>query len=206
MLTSAREFFKQFFLFASALLLLKIGVAQQLHEIRASVGIGSGYFIARQLADEGFLFTGGSVFSTQKRELVKYMEYAFEINKRISVGIAGSYNSFTFLDSYPENGEGTTYDYSQTTLTILVRRYYSKNATKFCRFYGSTNFGISFKTKEISNNYPGYGTLSDGIRSYSLFAAHITAIGISAGKRIGGYAELGWGFKGIINAGIFFKP
>ena len=46
---------------------------------------------------------------------------------------------------------------------------------------------------------------SDEIKNSGEFAFHINAFGVRFGKNIGGYVEVGYGYKGLVNLGVSFK-
>jgi hypothetical protein len=88
-----------------------------------------------------------------------------------------------------------------------------------------TNIDYTWANKEKYNLYTGLGlgyvdvsataTITDGSGTAPTFTAaasglayHLTAIGVHyklGSSRFGGYAELGFGYNGIVNAGLSYS-
>jgi hypothetical protein len=175
--------------------------------IRIGIGHGSGYYITKEYQNgHSFLNWDEEQFSILKKEIVGYIECSLLSKQRFQLGIALSHSNFTFLNYYDYNNDQIKTKYYQTSLTISNRYYYFKNVIKHYQLYGSLNLGFSLKTSHSSQYLSSQMTYLKNETETTRIASHLNFIGISTGKKFGGYAELGWGFKGIINAGIFFKP
>lgn len=194
-------------LFTNAVVVFMSAYAQQHGEIRMGLGYASSYFIARHHEDGGGILNwDDSQVSIPRKELVKYFDYNFRFGKRLSAGVAASYNNFVLLIHYPYKDEKIRKQYKQATLTVFVRHRYTRDSSKLCQFYGSMNLGLSIKETETKHYLSNDGTYLKNSAENSGRALHLNFIGVSIGKKIGGYAELGLGFKGLINAGIYFRP
>jgi len=69
------------------------------------------------------------------------------------------------------------------------------------QLYGNIGAGaslIQFSDNKTTNP-------DERLEQVPFFNMHISPLGIRFGKTIGGFAEVGWGYKGFINAGISVK-
>lgn len=87
-------------------------------------------------------------------------------------------------------------DYKTVAIDVLCN-YANK---EWVRVYTYLEPGVSFK--KITNTYPRSSTEHS---NETIFNMYYMPIGISVGKRVSGFAELGFGFKGIVNAGLSFR-
>lgn len=113
----------------------------------------------------------------------------------------------------------TSVDYLRHTAYATVEASYT-----YCSFkkgklnlYGTAGFGITHTTGYVDDksnavyvNWPPYGTcfvgsLTPPAIDENKMTAYIAPIGICGGKKIGWYAEAGYGYKGILNAGLALK-
>ncbi len=89
--------------------------------------------------------------------------------------------------------------------TVAVEAYYVYVFKKYIEAYTVFGIGPAFTTITTTNNPTPYvagsvvTTKSDGLR------LQYTPIGIRLGGRIGAFAELGFGYKGLFNGGVSFK-
>lgn len=91
--------------------------------------------------------------------------------------------------------------------TFKVRRYivlptasYSYYKKGILDFYGSASAGIEFNTRK-QDNIKNAKTTTD-----KAFAYQVSPLGLRIGNEtIGGFVELGYGYKGFVSAGISFK-
>jgi hypothetical protein len=123
---------------------------------------------------------------------------------------------------------GAMYNYSDATtknylLTNGTSAFSYNYKTVFSTFL--TNIDYTWANKEKYNLYTGLGlgyvdvsataTITDGSGTAPTFTAaasglayHLTAIGVHyklGSSRFGGYAELGFGYNGIVNAGLSYS-
>ena len=92
-----------------------------------------------------------------------------------------------------------SYNVNNTTLAFEV--YYIYFFRKYLEVYTYAGIGPSFISKQEMGS-PGFDALS---YKTEIVKAQYTPAGIRFGGRIGGYAELGYGYKGMVNLGISFK-
>lgn len=84
-------------------------------------------------------------------------------------------------------------------LTVLPDYQYAWILRPGRRWYSGAAVGISWQQrKEKHNDFSLEKEEFDKAR----FAYQVTAVGFSFGRKIGGYAELGYGYKGILSTGL----
>ncbi|KQC01458.1 hypothetical protein [Pedobacter sp. Hv1] len=184
-------------LFIALLLNCAIFARAQKVEVYGSYGLGSAQEIIDGLSDMGAsLFTGGTV-SSQTNHL--YGPIAVGVNyyftPRLSAGILYSNTSSRSIVS---GGSSSANTYKNTYNVIMARTDY-RYIDKAVQLYSGISLGSSFATTKPEN-----GT-STKTASTTDFAYQVNALGIRVGRKIGVFTELGFGYNGIINAGVSMK-
>lgn len=112
--------------------------------------------------------------------------YRYHFNKRIGIGITGviEHINVTYKDS-PKK-----YEWNGFYLMADSRYYYFHR--KYFQLYSGLNAGLAILTDK--------GTSSP--ETTTGFALQINALGFRVGKKIGVFAELGFGYRGVFNGGI----
>lgn len=88
---------------------------------------------------------------------------------------------------------------NRTAIAIAPECRVNYKTRTWIRYYGTVGFGHTF----VSEVYKGtYSTETD--RS-GYFAFHLSPIGFRAGRRLCGFAELGFGYKGLLNVGVSYS-
>jgi hypothetical protein len=100
----------------------------------------------------------------------------------------------------------TSSTYNTKVATIGIEAYYIYKFRKYLDYYTSFGFGPSFASKETVS----YGTPVNPVNIVTTsrrdaFSLHYTPIGIRFGGRLGGFAELGVGYKGLFSTGLSYR-
>lgn len=82
-------------------------------------------------------------------------------------------------------------------ISIMPRADFKFLRKENLKLYSSAALGASFLTNKQNN--------SNTVANATSFAFHFSPIGIKAGNTFGFFAELGFGFRGLANAGISVK-
>ncbi len=121
-------------------------------------------------------------------------------NEMFLWGVSLSYNStkgeMYYLGSYEGELVRTFYNMA------FEGQYRYQNLNKV-QLYSGVSVGYSLGKEELLPPEDSGKSKVNG--DISRIAYQINAIGIRFGDQIGGYLELGYGYKGIINAGISFQ-
>ncbi|MBQ0006569.1 MAG: hypothetical protein KBS57_04095 [Alistipes sp.] len=133
--------------------------------------------------------------------------YSFSVSPVFSFGVYGGF-SWSQADVYTlaENGkpvqEFLTYTSSIKNWTVMVSGTYLWWQQGAMELSSALYLGASFLDESLSNNkYP----LWDKEDSRTTFAYHITAAKFRFGDIVGGFVELGFGYRGIVNLGLSVK-
>lgn len=126
--------------------------------------------------------------------------YKYHFNNRLNVGV--DIGLLTASKDTELSKTNDTYTVHRKTNFFLVMPtiQYSYLNKEIIQLYGNLGTGLlSYSVKENKDDGTNY---SD---NYTSFAFQLNPIGIRVGKQFAGYAELGFGFKGIINVGASYK-
>lgn len=124
--------------------------------------------------------------------------YRYFVTRGLALGISGSFQPLSgtsnlVLPSTPFNFTG-----SNTTVAADLTWLYSSR--EWYQSYGGIGGGVSFMHEhDIYTDH----TVRD--INTQTFAFQFTLLGIRVGRSLGAYAELGLGYKGLINAGISWQ-
>jgi hypothetical protein len=188
------------------------------HELRAGYGVSSFISIVEGVhaGEDGY----------DSRPLTKYagtysFDYRYQVNNRFSIGIGAAYERERVFVNSSSNGAITENSgtYKRQVLTVapeLIVQYPMEDERKVS-VYGYLGIGVSFLNEldTYSQAYYGTGHYINGVNQLgnsrefandkTEVAFQLCPIGLSAGGRIFGYAELGFGYKGIFNCGVGIK-
>ena len=89
--------------------------------------------------------------------------------------------------------------YSYYTFAGEVGLNYLKK--EYFRLYGLINLGLTYTDSEFTEKESGKKFTSGD----SVFDFQITPLGLSFGKKFGGFANLGFGYRGVANFGIYYR-
>jgi opacity protein-like surface antigen len=125
--------------------------------------------------------------------------YRYNINKRLKVGGDISYmkeeNTYEFVIPGTTKTQNETRK-NQYSMVLLIAEF-SYIKTSWLNFYGSGGIGSIVRR---SNDYQG-----SHIKDEAQFAFQINPVGLRVGKKLGAFAELGLGYKGIATIGANYK-
>jgi hypothetical protein len=122
---------------------------------------------------------------------VIYLGFQHSMSDKIS--IEGKYSYEKISLSWKENQTLGIQSYSDHINTITAGIRYTYSAHNKLKFYGRTDIGYLWYYKSNPSDYD---------ISFSKFAFQLTPIGLSYGKNLRGFCELGFGHLGLINGGI----
>jgi hypothetical protein len=122
--------------------------------------------------------------------------YKYWFNKRVGLGLHYAFDATSVKVIH--HHEGNAYE-------SIHKRYFHTLAAEFgvnyvnkpvFQLYGNMGMGITLVN--FSKNDLGLGKLP-------FFNMNIVPLGMRFGKDIAGFVEIGWGYKGILNAGLSVK-
>ncbi|GHT07075.1 hypothetical protein FACS189440_01180 [Bacteroidia bacterium] len=165
------------------------------HELSAGVGVFSFNQALSALGDLlGTAATAGYVTTAGDYNwFTPFISYQYAFSKRFSLGGTFAFDYNTLKVSNHDTPVGNYKRYYSTFSLEGVLNYMNNGNS---RLYGLLGGGVTVTSipdnKEKINNlvYPNF---------------QISPIGYKFGDKIGGFVELGYGYKGFINAGVFTR-
>jgi hypothetical protein len=130
--------------------------------------------------------------------------YRYWFNRKVGLGLHFAFDKNSVKALYRVNDITTNDDdewrvhnrYFYTMAVDFSLNYMNKPA---CQLYGNIGFGATLV--QFSDNTDPEARL----KQFPYFNMHISPIGVRVGRTVAGFAEIGWGYKGFINAGISVK-
>jgi len=173
-------------------------------EFSASYGINS-----FQQSLQGGIGGGSEVTEITSATPNLFLTYRYYLSNRFAIGITIGTQQFTTASYDPyytgvSNLPYKTDAYNYTTVTAeFLYNYLNRH---WVRLYTYIGVGCSFYKKNIweysgPNNAPWTNTSGN----QAAFNMQYVPIAISVGGRLSGFAELGIGYKGFLNAGISYR-
>lgn len=123
---------------------------------------------------------------------------SFFPNGRFGVGADFVYDRTDMQANYSDpwvQPQTTSVTYASLLARLDIR--YIKSG--FVRLYSSGALGVSMRTAERTDPLPVEKDQSTG------FGLQLTPIGIRIGRRLGAWAELGFGFRGLLSGGVSYQ-
>lgn len=190
-------------LFLSILFLLSTKTYSQEHQISAGMGLGSTVQILDAFLEIGsgfssVFFVSSYLDKTENKGEFR-LAYAYTPKERWSYGAALSYNQSKFNVI---NREEIIGDQLNNFYTLAAETSYTFLKKDRVNLYALLGAGASFgKVKQTK-----YATAEVSRSQGTIFNFQITPIGVRYGKRWGGFAEVGFGYRGVLSFGIFYMP
>jgi hypothetical protein len=185
----------------SALFFSKNSFAQR-NEFDASINIGNATLVSNGGFEE---FWNGNNFVPKSFSPSFFLSvrhfFANRLGIGLTVGYFADYGDYSYFERSDEYDRGSTYTrHSYIISPEVTIRYYTQPGLKI---YMVAALGVRISQAEIDiAGNTSYGRPEPNV---TIPAFQYTPFGIRFGSGIGGFAELGWGYKGIINAGFFVK-
>lgn len=189
---------KKLFIIAVFLTLCSHSYSQK-HQISAGMGLASSNQILDVFESSlTFLFVQGSALNETGQVGEFRIAYAYIPQERWRFGgsLSFSQTDYDVIHDQLKHGEQANSYY-----TLAAESSYAYLKREKFNMYALVGAGATFRNSKQINFYLGEDeTLSD-----TLFNFQITPIGASYGKQWGGFAELGFGYRGIFSFGLFYN-
>lgn len=175
------------------------------HELRAGISDATGVALATSLVDEIPNAIIDAIFGTK----VKYdknntlgmfeLGYRYRLSDRIKIGADVSYIQMDRSYNRTFDEVATRYKGRDQYLMILPTAEFAYIKTPLLTFYGTAAAGILLgRATDRSSDKPV-------IYHSTFFAYQVNPVGLRVGKKIGAFAEFGYGYKGIATAGVSLR-
>lgn len=131
--------------------------------------------------------------------------YKYFVSEKVSFGLRAGYVKYDHKDSFTlSDGTKFTTNWNDQYITTMLdfNFYYLNNEN--VSLYSGVGAGASFVSSEVTSvTDPKYN--SNATDNTTLLAFQLNAFGVRFGKSFGGFAELGFGYSGILNGGLYLK-
>lgn len=127
-----------------------------------------------------------------------HAKYKYAVANNLLLGISGAYEE---AEDKQKFGKDIVSQRKSKIYSVAVESDYSYINTKHFRVYSGAGLGyrmVDIKSRPITAST---NTKISNERTHGL-AYHINGIGIRAGGIIGVFAEVGYGYRGLVNAGL----
>jgi hypothetical protein len=133
-----------------------------------------------------------------KRSGVIAVSYKYSFSERISAGITiAAENEHT--DVYVSSPKKVEGKYRRTAISVAAEAKFVYAAKGIVTVYGLAGFGNCFISQKITGNN------KERTSSTTYFTLQLSPIGLRVGKKVGSFAEAGFGYKGICHLGVSYR-
>lgn len=169
------------------------------HHLLLGTGIGSSrHFEAAGVWKEALDGAGGTTVGSSR---AYHLGYRYDGVGRQSFGVllTGEQQKVTKTGAALPELKDKYKAWNDRYLTVLLDYRYNWGLSRRSKWYSGVAPGVSWQQrKETHNDFSLEKEEFDRAR----FAYQVTAVGFEFGKKLGGYAELGYGYKGVLSTGI----
>lgn len=170
-------------------------------EIAASYGLVTGDRFAAGF-NNNEKSEGKTVTSTSGNMFLSVRYFLFN---RLALGLCGGRSTENGQYTDRANPAFISRTYSSSTTTVALELYYIYSFRKYLEIYTIAGVGpSSVSSDETTYAAVGAPGITKTFRDNNLKIQY-TPVGVRFGGRLGGFVELGVGYKGLINGGISYK-
>ena len=175
------------------------------HEFYASAGLLNDNQVFSMAGDLlGTVFTLGQAVQPDRYWiLTPSIGYRYWFNKKIGIGVHFAFdkNSVNAIHRDTINNKWEWRTHNRYFYTIAVDFNWNYMNKPVCQLYGNAGMGVTLV--QFSDNKDKDSDAR--LKQFPFFNMHVSPFGVRVGKMVAGFAEIGWGYKGFINAGVSVK-
>ena len=175
----------------------------KVHEMRIAVSDGSMLSVLNGLDDIFVSAVSSGLDKNKVRDQKDFLSlsagYRKQFSNRITLGSDIAFQrteAFTRDNTTNEKSDISKYDVIQ----VLPTFEYTYWCKEYIRLYGCVAVGAMLYLQSSSSS-----NSKDENSESVFFASQVNPIAVQIGKKFGGFAELGFGTRGIATAGLFYK-
>jgi hypothetical protein len=118
--------------------------------------------------------------------------YRYQGRRRVAIGLTSGFTTHTTYRTYYSDSKSF---YKHSSFTTAFETKFTYIERPLVQLYAITGVGILIvRTKDQR--------ITNATKTYGWPTCQLTPIGIRVGKKFAGFAELGYGYKGIANFGV----
>ncbi|CAA0148591.1 outer membrane beta-barrel protein [Tenacibaculum maritimum] len=172
------------------------------HELKVHAGVGTSNttidFITDVLTYPATL--GQVIVKNSTTNPAFGITYKYAIKDRWMLFTEGNYQSTNKDIFFKQNQTAAAAKSEKRYITAGIGSDYYFLSKDIVQLYSGASVAYTFTSESFSNNTAGFKSDSS-----NYFNFHINAIGLRVGKKLAASIELGFGYKGIANAGISYQ-
>lgn len=121
--------------------------------------------------------------------------YRYQRRRRVAIGLTSGFSTHTTYRTYYSDSKSF---YKHSSFITAFETKFTYVDKPLVQFYAITGLGILLvRTKDQR--------IPNATKTYGWPTCQLTPIGVRIGKKLGGFAEMGYGYKGLINFGVSAK-
>jgi hypothetical protein len=171
------------------------------HEISFGVGVMSTSNVSFRFADMFAQIVSGGIGQVKFEEVsispVYNLNYRYWIKPKFAIGATLVFGTEKSVGMVAGKYDGNLNRYYSNLTAEVTFNYINR---PYLKLYGLGGAGLLY----LKQTYTPENRVKEK-DSLCAFDFQVTPIGIKAGNKFGAYLEAGFGYKGIISAGIFHK-
>jgi hypothetical protein len=140
-----------------------------------------------------------------KRTGAVVLSYRYGLLKWLSVGIAAGYEQearmVNFIDRTNNNRRVDVGNFKRNVYTIAAELQPIYKRFPMATLYGIFGVGNGFINEKVTNSTTSKSSSFSGNET----AVQLTPFAISVGKKLRGFAEFGYGYKGMMHVGVGYE-
>lgn len=141
-------------------------------------------------------------YGGKKRTGAIFATYRLQLIKALSVGLTAGYDKewaeLNVSDPVIRNLV-TVGKYERNAITIAPEVQVTYKTLPLVKMYGNVGMGVTLVNEKIAGN-KGTETIKG-----DYFAFQVTPFGIRVGKKLAGFGEAGYGYKGAVSLGLSYR-
>jgi len=188
-------------LFGYSVNFIQAQTTKRTNEVKVGIGILTNDDLAN-LASDGlvYLFSGGTFTYTEPTSFVSSsISYKHEVARNLMLGAAFTYQA---ANGGVERGDTRIGEARKRRYTIAIESDYRYISKDIFKMYSGVGIGYTFGKEDVTFTETGIDNRSENL---GLFAFQITGIGVRVGKAFSGFAELGYGYRGMLSLGVSYQ-
>ena len=177
------------------------------HEVYASVGLLNDNQLFSMVGDVlGAVLTFGQAVKPDKYWiLTPSVGYRYWFNKKIGIGVHFAFDKNSVKAIHAHDLSTTSDDewrvHNRYFYTLAAEVNWKYLDRPICQLYGNAGLGVTL-VQFSDNKNPNPDA---HLKQFPFFNMNVMPFGVRVGKMVGGFAEIGWGYKGFFNVGVSVK-
>ncbi|MBC7554493.1 MAG: hypothetical protein H7257_10985 [Taibaiella sp.] len=178
---------RKIYIFCLALSMISFMPISHAQKGKSEISVAYGYYSAYSIVDHAT--NTNPAFSNSSG--VGMLNYKYYLTKKVTIGMGFGYENISSWGSFLSFTPEFTYT------------YYDDPSNRIrVKFYGGASVGLTvFDDLFVYNNPYSYHTDESGVK----LTGHVTPFGMRIGRKLGGFMELGLGYKGLFNFGMSYR-